>query len=164
VFFKMMESNEHAGLTRVAGSIQLKLQGNQAMKDMKYDEAISFHTSALEHSPGNAILLANRAAAYHLAEEYESAKTDAQAAVAADPQYTKGWSRLGLVEYDLGDYGASAAAYRTGVKIGGTDLTRKGYRQATITLGRSTVNSDLDALTSLLPSKPAIQAGMTLSS
>ncbi|KFY00454.1 hypothetical protein V490_01338 [Pseudogymnoascus sp. VKM F-3557] len=130
---------------------QLRVEGNQAMKRREYDRAISLYTSALFHSQGAgaAVLLANRAAAYHSKNEYGLAKADAQAAVTADPHYIKGWSRLGLAEYILGNYAASAVAYRTSVENGGSDLAREGYKQAKVTLGRLTAHSDMDPFTSL---------------
>ena len=113
-------------------SEKLKSQGNEAMKAKDYPLAITHYTSALALSPTNAIYLSNRAAAYSAQQDYKSAAQDAELATAADPNYAKGWSRLGAARYALGDYKASVDAYAKAMEVegGGSDLSRKGYETA----------------------------------
>ncbi|SPQ23911.1 03cff50d-82d1-4704-ab0b-aa81fc192cd2 [Thermothielavioides terrestris] len=111
----------------------LKSKGNAAMAQKDYAAAIDFYTQALALHPGNAIFLSNRAAAYSAARDHESAKADAEAAVAADPKYTKGWSRLGLARFALGDAKGSMEAYQKGIEYegnGGSEAMKKGYETA----------------------------------
>lgn len=102
-----------------------------AQKD--YPKAIDLYTQALALHPGNAIFLSNRAAAYSYVKDHESAKADAEAAVAVDPKYTKAWSRLGLARFALGDARGSMEAYQKGIEYegnGGSDAMKKGFETA----------------------------------
>ncbi|KAL2177027.1 uncharacterized protein P884DRAFT_277801 [Thermothelomyces heterothallicus CBS 202.75] len=111
----------------------LKSKGNAAMAQKDYNAAIDYYTQALALYPGNAIFLSNRAAAYSAARDHEAAKADAEAAVAIDPTYTKGWSRLGLARFALGDAKGSMEAYQKGIEYegnGGSEAMKKGYETA----------------------------------
>ncbi|KAK4553176.1 Small glutamine-rich tetratricopeptide repeat-containing protein 2 [Recurvomyces mirabilis] len=114
-------------------SEKLKGQGNAAMQKKDYQTAIDFYTKALEISPLNPIYLSNRAAAYSANSQHEYAKNDAELATAADPKYTKAWSRLGLACFALGDAKSSMEAYQKGIEAegnGGSDAMKKGYETA----------------------------------
>lgn len=111
----------------------LKSKGNAAMAQKDYPKAIDLYTQALAINPGNAIFLSNRAAAHSAAKDHESARADAEAAVAVDPKYTKAWSRLGLARFALGDVKGSMDAYKKGIEYegnGGSDAMKKGYETA----------------------------------
>lgn len=112
---------------------ELKVQGNKAMTSKDYARAIDFYSQALALHPGNAIFLSNRAAAYSAARDHESARADAESAVAADPKYTKAWSRLGLARFALGDARGSMEAYGQGIEHegnGGSEAMKKGFETA----------------------------------
>lgn len=114
-------------------SEKLKGQGNAAMQQKNYSAAVDFYTKALEISPLNPIYLSNRAAAYSAQSEHEFAKNDAELAVAADPKYTKAWSRLGLACFALGDAKGSMEAYQKGIEAegnGGSEAMKKGFETA----------------------------------
>jgi small glutamine-rich tetratricopeptide repeat-containing protein alpha len=106
--------------------------GNEAMKKKDYDGAVKHYTAALEVVPLNPIYLSNRAAAYSGQSKHELAREDAEMAVAADPSYSKAWSRLGLAKYVLGDAQGAMEAYKSGMDAegGGSDVMRKGYETA----------------------------------
>lgn len=111
----------------------LKGKGNAAMAQKDYAKAIDLYSQALALNPGNAIFLSNRAAAYSANKDHESAKADAEAAVAIEPTYTKAWSRLGLARFALGDAKGSMEAYKKGIEYegnGGSDAMKKGYETA----------------------------------
>ena len=111
----------------------LKSKGNGAMAQKDYPTAIDFYTQALAIDPANAIYLSNRAAAHSAGKDHESARTDAEAAVALDPKYTKAWSRLGLARFALGDAKGSMEAYKQGIEYegnGGSEAMKKGYETA----------------------------------
>lgn len=111
----------------------LKSQGNAAMAKKDYPTAIKLYSDALAIIPGNPIFLSNRAAAYSASKDHESARADAEAAVAADPKYTKAWSRLGLARFALGDAKGSMEAYQKGIEHegnGGSDAMKKGFETA----------------------------------
>lgn len=103
------------------------------MASKDYPSAIDFYSKALTIIPGNPIFLSNRAAAYSASKDHESAKADAEAAVSADPKYTKAWSRLGLARFALGDAKGSMEAYQKGIEYegnGGSDAMKKGFETA----------------------------------
>jgi small glutamine-rich tetratricopeptide repeat-containing protein alpha len=112
---------------------ELKGKGNAAMQRKAYDEAIDLYTQAIQLDPLNPIYLSNRAAAYSGSQRHAEAKSDAEMATAADPAYTKAWSRLGLANFALGDAKASMEAYKKGIDAegnGGSEAMRKGYETA----------------------------------
>jgi len=95
----------------------LKGQGNSAMAKKDYPTAIDLYSKALVLNPGNPIFLSNRAAAYSASFQHKQAIVDAQAAVEADPSYSKAWSRLGLARFALGDSKGAVQAYEKGIDI-----------------------------------------------
>ena len=111
---------------------RLKGLGNEAMKKKDYAAAIKHYTAALDVVPLNPIYLSNRAAAHSGMGKHELAKEDAEMAVAADPSYSKAWSRLGLAKYVLGDAKGAMEAYKAGMDAegGGSEVMRKGYETA----------------------------------
>jgi small glutamine-rich tetratricopeptide repeat-containing protein alpha len=112
---------------------ELKGKGNAAMQKKDYDAAIDLYTQAINLDPLNPIYLSNRAAAYSGSQRHAEAKSDAEMATAADPAYTKAWSRLGLASFALGDAKAAMEAYKKGIDAegnGGSEAMRKGYETA----------------------------------
>lgn len=130
---KTSSSSAAPGTAKNAEAENLKGQGNVAMQAKKYDEAIELYSRAIEIQPTNPIYLSNRAAAYSATRQHEEARQDAELAVAADPKYTKAWSRLGLARYALGDAKGSMEAYKNGIDAegnGGSEAMKKGYETA----------------------------------
>ncbi|KAF2651893.1 small glutamine-rich tetratricopeptide repeat-containing protein-like protein [Lophiostoma macrostomum CBS 122681] len=119
--------------SKSAEAEKLKGLGNEAMKKKEYDTAIEYYTKALDVVPLNPIYLSNRAAAYSGCGQHEEAQNDAELAVAADPKYSKAWSRLGLAKFALGDAKGAMEAYKSGMDAeegGGSEVMRKGYETA----------------------------------
>jgi len=110
---------------------RLKGLGNEAMKKKDYASAIKHYSAALDIVPLNPIYLSNRAAAYSGIGNHEEAKSDAEMATAADPNYSKAWSRLGFATFALGDAKGAMEAYKKGMEAdGGSDVMRRGYETA----------------------------------
>lgn len=145
VYEEMRSSSKSASAAAGTGDLKLptdedkaraeefKIQGNRAMTAKDYARAIDLYTQALALHPGNALFLSNRAAAYSAARDHESARADAEAAVAADPKYTKAWSRLGLARFALGDARGSMEAYQQGIEHegnGGSEAMKRGLETA----------------------------------
>ena len=131
-------AGQSGGQTQASGEAKaeaekMKGQGNAAMQKKDYDTAIDLYTKALELVPLNPIYLSNRAAAFSAAQKHELAKNDAEMAVAADPKYSKAWSRLGLAKFALGDAKGSMDAYKQGIDAEGdaaSEAMKRGYETA----------------------------------
>jgi tetratricopeptide (TPR) repeat protein len=87
-------------------------QGTSAYGAQNYPLAVDFYTKALMLIPGDPIVLCNRSAAYCSLNDHRNAITDAEAAIAADPQYAISWYLLGHVRYELGDSKGSMEAFQ----------------------------------------------------
>ncbi|CAF9905579.1 MAG: hypothetical protein GOMPHAMPRED_003270 [Gomphillus americanus] len=110
-----------------------KSKGNAAMQQKDYPTAIELYSKAINVDPTNPIYLSNRAAAYSASNQHAQASSDAELAVAADPKYTKAWSRLGFARFALGDAKGSMEAYQKGIEYegnGGSDAMKKGFETA----------------------------------
>ncbi|EXJ85223.1 protein phosphatase [Capronia epimyces CBS 606.96] len=124
---------------------KLKSAGNAAMQQKDYKTAIAKYTEAIKYAPTNPIYLSNRAAAYSATGDHTSAVQDAELAVAADPKYTKAWSRLGLARFALGDAKGSVEAYEKGIEFegsGGSEAMKKGLETAKKELARMEAAED----------------------
>lgn len=118
---------------------KLKSAGNAAMQQKDYKTAIAKYTEAIAFHPTNPIYLSNRAAAYSASGDHAAAVKDAEIAVAADPKYTKAWSRLGLARFAMGDARGSVEAYQQGIDYegsGGSEAMKKGLETAKKELAR----------------------------
>lgn len=67
----------------------LKIQGNEALKQQKYQEAIDHYTAAIELDEDNHVLYSNRSAALTHAEKYLEAIKDADKAIQLNPNWAK---------------------------------------------------------------------------
>lgn len=124
---------------------KLKSAGNAAMQQKDYKTAIAKYSEAIVFSPTNPIYLSNRAAAYSASGDHAAAVQDAELAVAADPKYTKAWSRLGLARFAMGDARGSVEAYQKGIDhegSGGSEAMKKGLETAKKELARMEAEED----------------------
>ena len=146
----------------------LKLEGNRAMASKDYETAVTKYTAAIELIPTNAVYLSNRAAAYSSMRKHDLALKDAEKATEIEPTYAKGWSRLGLAKYALGDAEGSLKAYEKGLQVEGdspTDAMKRGYETAKKKVGDNLMNSLNKAMNgesdgSDLPTPVAATAGV----
>lgn len=146
----------------------LKLEGNKAMAQKDYESAIAKYTEAITLIPNNVVYLSNRAAAYSSARKHDLALKDAEKATEIEPTYAKGWSRLGLAKYALGDAEGSLKAYEKGLQVEGSspsDAMKRGYEVAKKKVGDNLMNSLNKAMSgesdgSDLPTPAAATAGI----
>jgi serine/threonine-protein phosphatase 5 len=95
-----------------ATSLELKQKGNDELVAGHYLEAVKLYSEALEYTPTNAILLANRAQAYIKVENYGLAISDASAAIEQDPSYAKGYYRRASAYFALNKYKMARKDFR----------------------------------------------------
>lgn len=82
----------------------LKSQGNRAMQSKRHSDAIELYTFAIALCEDNAVYYCNRAAAYTQIQKYTEAIRDCLKSIDINPNYSKGYSRLGLAYYAQGNY------------------------------------------------------------
>ncbi|XP_014468444.1 PREDICTED: stress-induced-phosphoprotein 1 [Dinoponera quadriceps] len=95
----------------------LKVRGNAALQEGKFDEAVKCYTEAIALDSNNHVLYSNRSAAYAKAEKYKQALEDAEKTVGLKPDWGKGYSRKGSALAYLGRYDESIAAYEKGLQL-----------------------------------------------
>merc|ERR1712109_92438 len=84
--------------------------GNALVKEQKYKEAIEKYTEAIKCQE-SAIFYCNRAAAYTSLTNYEEALQDCKKAISFDPDYSKAYSRMGLIYSKINLYNESENCY-----------------------------------------------------
>ncbi|XP_050294219.1 uncharacterized protein LOC126734574 isoform X2 [Anthonomus grandis grandis] len=95
---------------------KLKEQGNQAVKENKYQEAVLHYTTAIKLDPKNHTLYSNRSFAHLKLKNYYLALSDANETISLNPNWPKGYFRKGEVEYAVGFYTDAYDSYREALK------------------------------------------------
>eukprot|EP00026_Physarum_polycephalum_P008203 Phypoly_transcript_08282.p1 GENE.Phypoly_transcript_08282~~Phypoly_transcript_08282.p1 ORF type:complete len:493 (-),score=92.25 Phypoly_transcript_08282:20-1498(-) len=95
----------------------LKNEANELFAAGKYLPAIELYTRAIELTPGNAVLYANRAFANIKTEAFGSALIDAQKAIDLDKKYIKGYYRMATAKLALGKHKEALNYFRQVVKL-----------------------------------------------
>lgn len=96
---------------------ELKNEGNQLMKNEKYQEAIQCYTKAMELDSANAVFPCNRAAAYSKMGNHQKAIEDCQKALSLDPDYGKAYGRMGLSYHSLNDLQKAKESYTKALEL-----------------------------------------------
>ncbi|OSX76690.1 hypothetical protein BU14_0178s0006 [Porphyra umbilicalis] len=92
-----------------AAAALCKARGNSHFAAGRYADAVDAYTAGLRVEGGNVNLLSNRSAAHLKLGHLAAAEADGRAAVAADPQWPKGWWRVGVAQLE-GGHPADAVA------------------------------------------------------
>ncbi|CAN6673739.1 heat shock protein Sti1p [Trichomonascus vanleenenianus] len=97
---------------------KFKAEGNAAFSAKDFTKAVEMFTKAIEASETpNHVLYSNRSAAYSSMRQYDQALKDAQECVKINPQWSKGYGRVGAAQFGLGDLVAAKDAYEEALKI-----------------------------------------------
>lgn len=107
---------------------QAKAEGNAFFSSKEWDKAIEKYTKAIELDPNGAIshtFYSNRSACYAGKADYDNALKDGKKCVELKPDFVKGYSRVGLAHFKLGDLDAAQKAYEDGLKVDGNNASLK---------------------------------------
>ncbi|XP_071799364.1 small glutamine-rich tetratricopeptide repeat-containing protein alpha-like [Asterias amurensis] len=94
-----------------------KNQGNELMKQERYNEAAVCYTNAISVDSTNAVYYSNRAAAFSKLDNHKRALEDCNRAINIDPQYSKAYGRMGLAYTHLNDLTKAKDAYAKAVEL-----------------------------------------------
>lgn len=100
-----------------------KAQGNEVMKQEKFDEAVKYYSKAIELDGQNAVYYCNRAAAYSKMESHKEALDDCEHALEIDPQYSKAYGRKGLAHTALNQHIEARQCYQKALMLDPTNLS-----------------------------------------
>jgi len=98
-----------------------KEKGNAAFKEQKYPEAVKHYTEALKRGPPHVNeeaykLYSNRAACYTKLGAWNEGLKDADMCIELAPEFPKGYSRKGHLQYFMKEYNKALETYETGLK------------------------------------------------
>jgi len=110
-----MESKEASEADKEAAQ-KLKNEGNAFMKEKKFQEAVDKYSEAIKVQE-SAVFYCNRAAAYTSMENYEEALQDCKKAISFDPDYSKAYSRMGLIYSKINLFAESENCYEKALKL-----------------------------------------------
>eukprot|EP01013_Petalomonas_cantuscygni_P022526 TRINITY_DN434_c0_g1_i4.p1 TRINITY_DN434_c0_g1~~TRINITY_DN434_c0_g1_i4.p1 ORF type:complete len:592 (+),score=178.84 TRINITY_DN434_c0_g1_i4:321-2096(+) len=94
---------------------ELKVQGNAHLQKGEFLDAVAKYTQAIKLDPSNHVLYSNRSAAYTSSSQYKYAESDARKCVELNPNFAKGYGRVGAALVGQHRYEDALAAYREGL-------------------------------------------------
>jgi small glutamine-rich tetratricopeptide repeat-containing protein alpha len=98
-------------------AIQLKLDGNNALRTGNLDLAIAKYTEAIAVDPTEATFYCNRAAVHSRQGNHEIAIADCEKAISLDPKYATAYSRLGFAYFSTDQRDKAREAYERGIRV-----------------------------------------------
>eukprot|EP00003_Mantamonas_plastica_P010319 TRINITY_DN1974_c0_g2_i1.p1 TRINITY_DN1974_c0_g2~~TRINITY_DN1974_c0_g2_i1.p1 ORF type:complete len:609 (-),score=206.71 TRINITY_DN1974_c0_g2_i1:584-2410(-) len=108
-----------------------KKTANKYFGAKDYEEAEKYYTQAIETDPTVAVYYGNRAFTYIKLEQYGGALADAEMALKLDPDYIKGYYRIGAANMALGHYKEAKEAFAKVLKVKPKDKdARTNYKAA----------------------------------
>ncbi|KAL0046712.1 hypothetical protein WJX82_008116 [Trebouxia sp. C0006] len=96
---------------------RLKSLGNTAVRQKQFQEAVKCYSQAIAAAERDAVLYANRSAAYLALYQYQAALQDAAKAVQLHQSWPKGYYRLGMAHMAMGDWDTAAAVLSQGLHL-----------------------------------------------
>lgn len=105
---------------------EFKAEGNKYFAAKDFPRAIEFFTKAIEASPEpNHVLFSNRSASHASLKNFGNALEDAEACVETNPQWAKGYNRVGAAQYGLGNYDDAKKAYAHALELDAANAMAK---------------------------------------
>lgn len=109
---------------------RFKTAGNTFMQNKEYARAVESYSTALRllpAGPTSHVFYANRAAALLSMKQFRDAATDAERSIALRADYGKGYARLGLAKFFLGDYDGAVDEYTISLSHDPENASSKAY-------------------------------------
>jgi len=108
---------DHVDSESAKKAADLRQKGNDALAAKDFKKAVEFYSLACNIDTENAMIYANRSAAYANLGQWSEAWADAQRATFLDPKYGKGWQRKGFACHKLGKYSDAKLAYNRAIDL-----------------------------------------------
>jgi tetratricopeptide (TPR) repeat protein len=96
---------------------KFKEAGNLAFKEGNNNEAIDLYTKAIDLNPDDHVYYSNRSAAHMKMSNISKALKDAQRCVELQPEWSKGYNRLGVAQQGLKRFEQAAASFNKGLEL-----------------------------------------------
>ena len=90
-------------------------EGNELFKQQKYPEAVERYTESIKRDPEDHRVYSNRAACYTKLTAFNEALKDAEKCIALKPDFPKGYTRKGHVEFFTKQYDKALETYQLGL-------------------------------------------------
>ena len=98
-------------------STKLKDEANLEFLRGNIEKSIDLYTQAITIDPDNHILYSNRSASYMKLNSISKSLHDAEKCLELNPNFVKGYNRLGLAQQHLTRYEAAIDTYKKGIKL-----------------------------------------------
>jgi len=95
----------------------VKAEGNKHFTAKQYAPAVEKYTMCLSLDPFDHVFYSNRSACHAALQDFEQALRDSKRCVELAPAFVKGYSRLSVALYHLGQYGEAEAAAAEGLAL-----------------------------------------------
>jgi stress-induced-phosphoprotein 1 len=103
-------------------SEELKIKGNDAVKEGNYPAAIEFYTDAIRRNPANYKVYANRALCFQKLMRWDKCMDDCDSCLKYDPTFTKAYIRKAKVLHYLKNYSKAMDTYRLALETAPEDM------------------------------------------
>lgn len=118
---KALKEKQEQEYVNLELSAEEKDKGNEAFKAQKYPEAVQHYTEAIKRGPPSVNeeaykLYSNRAACYTKLAALSDAMKDADECIRLKPDFPKGYSRKGHVQFFMKEYDNAMETYEAGLK------------------------------------------------
>lgn len=118
---KALKNKNEEEYIDVEKSSEEKDKGNAAFKEQKYPEAVQHYTEALKRGPSRVNpeaykLYSNRAACYTKLGAWNEGLNDANECIRLAPEFSKGYSRKGHLQFFMKEYDKAMETYEAGLK------------------------------------------------
>lgn len=118
---KALKEAQQAAYINLDLSAEEKEKGNAAFKEQRYPEAVQHYSEALKRGPPSVNpeafkLYSNRAACYTKLGALNEGLKDADECIRLAPDFTKGYSRKGHLQYFMKEYDKAIETYQEGLK------------------------------------------------